>query len=124
MTKKKTPDNVRILKMVYLPPEVARRLEKAAGATDLSQSTYMVQALKGSVPRRTASSSLPNLWPAFSVSHEVHFGMLPMLYQTDDGLLDPLGNAITKRRRKSPEYSKKPGGMCWRTLGNPYLDYT
>jgi predicted transcriptional regulator len=46
MTKKKAPDTGRIPKMVYLPPDVARRLAKAAGATDLSQSTYMVQALK------------------------------------------------------------------------------
>jgi hypothetical protein len=32
--------------MVYLPPDVARRLEKAAKAEDLSQSAYVVQTLK------------------------------------------------------------------------------
>jgi predicted transcriptional regulator len=46
MAKKKASDTGRIPKMVYLPPDVARRLEKAAGATDLSQSSYVVQALK------------------------------------------------------------------------------
>jgi hypothetical protein len=46
MTKKKAPDTGRIPKMVYLPPDIARRLAKAADATDLSQSSYVVQALK------------------------------------------------------------------------------
>ena len=46
MTKKKATDAGRVPKMVYLPPDVARRLEKAADTTDLSQSTYVVQALK------------------------------------------------------------------------------
>ena len=46
MTKKKAQEETRIAKMVYLPPDVARRLEKAAKADDVSQSAYMVQALK------------------------------------------------------------------------------
>jgi len=46
MTKKKAQEETRIAKMVYLPPDVARRLEKAAKADDVSQSNYMVQALK------------------------------------------------------------------------------
>jgi predicted HicB family RNase H-like nuclease len=32
--------------MVYLPPELARRLEKAAKKEDLSQSAYVMQTLK------------------------------------------------------------------------------
>jgi predicted transcriptional regulator len=46
MAKKKASDTGRIPKMVYLPPDIARRLEKAAKDSDLSQSSYMVQALK------------------------------------------------------------------------------
>ena len=45
MPRRKTP-TTRVAKMVYLPPAVAERLEKAANKTDLSQSGYVVQALK------------------------------------------------------------------------------
>jgi hypothetical protein len=46
MTNKKPPESAKIPKMVYLPPELARRLEKAAKEEDLSQSAYVVQTLK------------------------------------------------------------------------------
>lgn len=51
MARKRSSDATRIPKTVYLPPEVARRLEKAANKTDLSQSTYVVQALKAQFKR-------------------------------------------------------------------------
>jgi predicted transcriptional regulator len=46
MVKKKDADTRRIPKMFYLPPDIARRLKKAADATHLSQSSYVVQTLK------------------------------------------------------------------------------